>query len=283
MRSDTFHFRVGDFACIVFRDKAPLYPIQMFLTNLGPDLYEPWMQQRGQDPLRTEIPYLCLLIDTGRERVLVDTGIGVSASSPGELIPLLQKEGIACGDISIVFLTHGHGDHVNGCLDQAGKPAFPNARYLIGQREHDFWMSSPSLDGTPIRADYRRSMVENAQKNISGVHEQLDLIGPETEIARGLRTLAAYGHTPGQLGLEIASASNRLLFVADAIIHPLHLRYPKAISAVDYDPVEVFKTRARLLEKAATANCLVGASHLPFPGLGYVAPERSCWEWRPIS
>ena len=82
------------------------------------------------------------------------------------------------------------------------------------------------------------------------------------------------------MGLEISSAEHRLLFVADAIVHSLHLEYPESVGATDHRPSEMVETRIRLLEKAPQEKCLVSTSHFAFPGLGYVAPKQSRWEWR---
>jgi len=54
----------------------------MFLTNLAKEQYEAWRRQHGEDLEEVELPYICLFIDTGRERVLVDTGIGVDGFGP---------------------------------------------------------------------------------------------------------------------------------------------------------------------------------------------------------
>ena len=73
----TLRFQVGNFPCIAIMDNAVRYPLAMFLTNLAKEQYEPLLRQRGQDPEQVELPYICLFIDTGRQRVLVDTGIGM--------------------------------------------------------------------------------------------------------------------------------------------------------------------------------------------------------------
>jgi len=105
-------------------------------------------------------------------------------------------------------------------------------------------------------------------------------VDPDTQIVPGIMAIAAFGHSPGQMGLEISSSDHRLLFVADAIVLPLHLEYPEAIGMTDHRPSEMVETRIKLLEKAAREKSLVSTSHFAFPGLGYVAPKRNPWEWR---
>ena len=91
MKSETFRFQLGSFSCLAIMDDAPRYPIGMFLTNLAKEVYEPLLRQRGQDAQEIDLPYICLFIDTGSERVLVDTGMG------GKLLPLLRAEFLRSG------------------------------------------------------------------------------------------------------------------------------------------------------------------------------------------
>jgi glyoxylase-like metal-dependent hydrolase (beta-lactamase superfamily II) len=247
----------------------------MFLTNLTEEQYEP-----GQ----IELPYTCLLIHAGRHRVLVDTGIGLERPRPnqGKLLSLLQSEGIEPDQIDTVILSHAHVDHIGGCLNDFGQPAFPNARFVMLRQEWDYWMSNPSLAELPLDDGFKKVMLDSAKKNLPGIEKQLDLISPETEIAPGIVALAAFGHSPGQMGLEISSGGHHLIFVADAFVLPLHLECPESIGATDHRPAEVVETRIRILEEVARRQSLVSASHFTFPGLGYVASKRNRWEWRAV-
>ena len=276
MKSETFRFELGSFSCLAIMDHAPRYPVGMFLTNLAKEQYEPLLRQRGQDAQEIDVPYTCLFIDTGRERILVDTGVG------GRLLPLLRAEGIQPHEIGTVILSHGHPDHIGGSLDNNGKPAFPNARYVTFREEWDFWMSGPSLAELPVDDSLKKMILASAQKNFPGIQAQLDLVHPDTEIVPGITAIAAFGHSPGQMALEISSAEQRLLFVADAIVHTLHLEYPETIGATDHRPGQMVATRLALLEKAAREKSLVSASHFAFPGLGRVVPKGETWEWQPI-
>jgi glyoxylase-like metal-dependent hydrolase (beta-lactamase superfamily II) len=160
-----------------------------------------------------------------------------------------------------------------------GKPAFPNARYVMLRREWDYWMSNPSLDELPLEG-FKKMMLASSQRNLPAIQKQLDLIDPETEIAPGIVAVAAFGHSPGQMGLEISSAGSRLFFVADAIVLPLHLEHPESVGATDHRPDEMVATRIKILEKAARDQPLVSTSHFPFPGLGYVVAQGGQWQWK---
>jgi glyoxylase-like metal-dependent hydrolase (beta-lactamase superfamily II) len=284
MKAETFRFQLGSFSCLALMDDAPRYPVGMFLTNLAREQYEPMLRQRGQDPREINLPYICLFIDTGLERVLIDTGIGVDGMgpAPGKLLPLLRAEGIQPHEIGTVILSHGHPDHIGGSLNEEGKPAFPNARYVTFREEWDFWMSRPSLTELPVDESLKKMILASTQKNFPGVQAQLDLVHPDTEIVSGITAIAAFGHSPGQMALEISSAGQRLLFVADAIVHPLHLEYPETIAATDHRPSQMVATRLTLLEKAAREKSLVSTSHFAFPGLGRVVPKGERWKWQAI-
>ena len=148
------------------------------------------------------------------------------------------------------------------------------------RKEWDFWMSNPTLAELPVDESFKKGMLASAQKNLPGIQAQLDLVDPDTEIVPGIMAIAAFGHSPGQMGLDISSVEQRLLFVADAVVHPLHLEYPESIGVTDHRPSEMVGTRIRLLEKAAREKSLVSTSHFSFPGLGQVAPKGNRWEWR---
>jgi glyoxylase-like metal-dependent hydrolase (beta-lactamase superfamily II) len=282
MKPQTYRFQMGRFSCIAIQDASPPYPVGMFLTNLAKEQYEPWLRQRGEDPQQIELPYTCLLIDTGRELVLVDTGIGVDSSQPnqGKLLPLLRTEGIEPHAIGTVVLSHGHPDHVGGNLNDDGQSAFPNARFVMFRKEWDYWMSNPSLAELQVDESFKKGMLASAQKNLPGIQAQLDLVHPDTEIVPGIVAIAAFGHSPGQMGLKISSTDQTLLFVADAVVLPLHLEYPETIGVTDHCPRETVATRIRLLEEAAGKQCLVSTSHFSFPGLGHVVPKGNRWGWK---
>jgi glyoxylase-like metal-dependent hydrolase (beta-lactamase superfamily II) len=84
------------------------------------------------------------------------------------------------------------------------------------------------------------------------------------------------------MAVEIESADERLLFLADTILHPLDAEYPDTRAVVDHRPEEMVATRRSLLDRAATDRTLVMGSHLPFPGLGYLTPRGAAWVWKPI-
>jgi glyoxylase-like metal-dependent hydrolase (beta-lactamase superfamily II) len=97
------------------------------------------------------------LVNTGTDLILFDTGNGEGGreGGVGQTLANLKASGYTPDQVTIVVLTHLHGDHINGLME-AGAPTFPNARYVTGQAEYDFWSSEDRI-GTPA---------ENGHKNV---------------------------------------------------------------------------------------------------------------------
>jgi len=225
-------------------------------------------------------PHICLLINTGRHRVLVDTGAGSLAPTTGKLIHNLRAEGIAPEDIDRVILTHGHPDHIGGNLNSEGKLAFPKARFVMWKDEWDFWTSEQAEQR--LDEHVRARQIAFARKNLPPIQDQLDLVDHEMEIVPGIRAVAAPGHTLGHMALAISSGGEQLLCISDAWLHPIHLESPDWCAAVDFAPEQVANTRRRLLSRAAAEKALVLAFHFPFPGLGHVVQKGEVWQWGSI-
>jgi glyoxylase-like metal-dependent hydrolase (beta-lactamase superfamily II) len=290
MNDNTYRFKVGQFQCIAILDGALTYspptfppPAALLFTNAPKDELEKAADLHGiqiQNWPSWTSPYICLLVDTGKHLVLVDTGADGLAPTTGRLIQKLRAEGILPGDIDTIILTHAHPDHVGGNTDAEGKLIYPNARYFISKAEWDFWMSSQAE--TSLDKHSGGILIGIARKNLTPILDRLETINDETEIVSGIRTFMALGHTPGHMGLSISSSNEKLCVISDVVLHPIHLEHPEWFAAVDVDPTQILATRKSVLSKAAIEHMLVLAFHLPFPGLGYVIQKGSTWKWQPI-
>jgi glyoxylase-like metal-dependent hydrolase (beta-lactamase superfamily II) len=291
MNAETYYFKVGTFECIAVSDgtltyKPPMFPpppnflfVNARRENLDPVLLQHNLQleQWGE----WVSPYICLVVNTGKNQVLVDTGAGGFAPTTGKLLHNLQTAGIDPDDIDTVIITHGHPDHLGGITDGDGKLVFSNARYAIWKDEWHFWTSGDAEK--KLDEHVRDVLVQFARKNLPPIQDKLDLIDHENEIVPGISAVAAPGHTPGQMALAIFSESNQLLCVSDTVLHPIHLEHPEWHAAIDFIPEQVVATRHQLLSRAATEKALMLAFHFPFPGLGHVSQSGDAWRWEPIS
>ncbi len=290
MNKEIHRFTIGSFKCMTVSDGTHVYapptfppPASFLFVNAPRQRLEQVLRENNlQEERWVEwmSPYICLVVDTGKHLVLVDTGADGLGPDTGKLLQHLQIQGISPEDIDTVILTHGHPDHLGGNTDAEGKPVFVHARYVICRDEWDFWMSEQAE--LKLDEHSREVLLGYARKNLPPIQNQLSLVNYETEILPGIQTIAAPGHTPGHMALAISSEGEQLLCVSDTVLHPIHLEQPDWYAAVDLDPGQVEDTRRRILAKAANEKALVVAFHFPFPGLGHVIPKRDAWQWQPI-
>lgn len=281
--SETYRFKVGSFECMAISDGTFAYPSDSFFINAPKRRREQVLRDHDIHTVEIIAPWTCLLVNTGKHLVLVDTGGGTDlAPSVGKLIPCLQAERIETVDIDTVILTHGHPDHIGGNADAEGKPAFPNARYSMLKDEWEFWTSGHDLAQLQVDVNFKQLILALADKNLPPIQGQLDLVERDTEILPGIRAIAAPGHTPGHMALAISSDNEQLLYISDAALNPIHLEQPEWYPAFDLDPEQAMTTRRQLLARIVAGKALVIACHFPFPGLGHVIQKGEAWQWQPI-
>lgn len=282
-------FRLGGFEIVSIMDGAIVRSTlqQRFAVNGDEAEVAAVAAAHRLDPARFQHPFVMTLIDTGREVILFDTGCGElnagigigdfsAALPPGHLISLVGKAGYRPEDIDVVVLTHGHPDHVGGMM-LSGKAAYPNARYVMGAKELDFWVKG---DVRPARKLHREVFMKLAYP----LADKARLIGPGDNVVAGIRAVDAAGHSPGQLAFHVESEGQRLLMWADVAIHyAVSLANPGWQADVDDDKELAVTARRRILDMVATERIWAMGTHMPFPSLGWVERAGSGYRWVPMS
>ena len=264
-----YQFQVGQIDCTVILDGVDVLERDRFMRRF-PEATEAEYRQAFADmglSFDEASSSKNLLIAQGRdETVLVDTGMG------GDLLAGMALAGIAPTDITLVVLTHTHGDHIIGLLDADGGPAFPQARYVISDTEMQWWQGR--IDAGIVDQQAHVTMME-----AHGLRQ----IAIDAEILPGLTAVPIPGHTPGQIALRFESDGQQLLHLADLLHSPMQLAHPEWSAKFDDDTSVSVPTRRALLTQAAESGVLTLFYHLDFPGLGYVRPVAPGFGWEPIS
>jgi len=206
------------------------------------------------------------LVNTGEDLVLFDTGLGAGARGGGlgQLRARLEASGYAPGDVTIVVVTHFHGDHIGGLMED-GAPAFPNARYVTGQAEYDFWTAGERQSGPTGNA------ARAVQANVVPLAEETTFIGDGEEVVPGITGMLAAGHTPGHMIFHLESEGRRLLLTADTANHYVaSLRRPDWHVSFDMDREAGAATRTRVFDMVAAERIPFLGYHMPFPAVGFI-------------
>jgi glyoxylase-like metal-dependent hydrolase (beta-lactamase superfamily II) len=268
--TETYQFKIGAFQCLAVSDGTFVYPPGGVFVNACKEEYLRALGERELPLDEVKTPYICLYLDTGEHRVLVDTGAGKLAPTTGRLVKNLRSAGIDPATIDTVILTHAHPDHIGGNLDSNGSLAFPNARYVMSRDEWDFWTSKPDLSSLKCDDHLKQLLLQYAADMLPPIRHHLDFVADEAEVVPGVRALAAPGHSPGHMAVQVSSQGETLIDAVDAILHPILIEQLDWYSVVDLLPERELASRRRLLERAVEIRAAVMAFHFPFPGLGRV-------------
>jgi len=277
MDKSIYRFAVGKVECIALLDTIAEDPWEDLMENVNLDTVEPELAKYGlKRGGKFSYPYTCLFVNTGSQRVLVDTGHGDLWTPNGKLLDCLLEAGVKPEDINIVIISHAHPDHIGGNIDQDGKITFPNAQWVMAKEEWKFWSNSDNLKDLP--PDY----AEVIQRKLLPLSERFGLVEGETEITPCIFTIPFPGHTPGHLVIAIRSEGQELLYTADAMVHPLQVDHPDWCASHWADLIweDVIHSRRELYARAASDHSLVLAFHFaPFPGLGHIERSGEGWRW----
>ncbi len=226
-------------------------------------------------------PFTALVVNTGSKLILIDTGTGgqISATA-GELRDNLIAAGIDPNAVDAIVISHFHPDHINGIKDKDNKLIFPNAEIMVPAPEWAFWMDDANLNAAP--ADLKPTFL-NQRRIFADIARQVTHYEPGKEVAPGIVTLPAPGHTPGHTVFAIHSGNQSLLVLSDTAQHPaVFARHPNWEAAFDVDGPEAVATRKKIFDRAAADRMLITGYHFPFPACGHLIKTATGYEHVPI-
>ena len=253
-----------------FVRNAPLSEVQAALRDAG----------LPGDSLN--IPYTALVADIGSQRVLFDTGNGeFGAATAGKLLANMAAAGIDPKSISAVVFSHFHGDHINGLRNKAGAIVFANARIFVPDPEWSWWMDDARLAAAP---EAMKGAFAATRRVFAPIAASVTRFSPGAEVLPGVRSLAAYGHTPGHSAFVIGDGAQQLMYWGDNTnVAALFVRNPDWAFASDMDADAARITRRRLAERVIGDKLLVAGFHLPGPAIGTLVRRGAGYDFVPLS
>jgi glyoxylase-like metal-dependent hydrolase (beta-lactamase superfamily II) len=217
----------------------------------------------------------CLFVEAGRERILIETGIGdkwtarqAAMYGVARTRPLARSveavTGYKADEITIVINTHLHFDHAGGFTargsDGAVRPRFGHAQYVVRRGEfEDAMHPNERTKGSYFFENYRPL----------ADHNVLQLVDDDVSIMPGVRVRRTGGHTMHHQMVVIESAGKTAVFAADLLPTAAHL--PEVwVMGYDLFPLDTLDFKRTFLREAIEREYLILFEHDPNIAAGYI-------------
>ena len=220
-----------------------------------------------------------LIVDTPGAKLIVDTCIGNDRDrNPFDVMHMLatsyledmQSLGYRPEAIDYVLCTHLHLDHVGWNTRKVGDkwvPTFPNASYLMGKQDLEFWSSAASHDAEEEFLQIQARVMEDSLQPVLDAGLAKPIEGP-APVCEGVRLIPTPGHTPGHCSVLIESRGERAMITGDFIHHPIQLNDPGLVSPFDVDNDAAVATRRSVFGEYADTGLLMIGTHFAGPTAG---------------
>ena len=273
-------WKIGNVRITKVVEREETWDGTMLLPNATPEnmkkeadwLYPTFVDDNGKITLSIH----SLIVESQGKRIVVDTCVGndkkrdafptwTNLQSP--FLKTLSDAGSPREAVNRVVCTHLHLDHVgwNTMLDK-GKwvPTFPNARYLIGGTEWDFF--------SKMEDDFHKGPVDDSVRPIID-DGMADLIDEKHRITDEVWFESTPGHTPGHMSVRISSGGQEAVITGDMMHHPIQVRYPEWDDVFDTDGPLAKKTRRAFCERYADTGTLIFGTHFASPSVGKIVKK----------
>ena len=211
----------------------------------------------------------CLLVETGNRKVLIDTGFGNKQDAKfrsyfephgkDSLGLSLGNIGLDPEDITDVFLTHMHFDHVGGAvsIDEKGKlvPTFPEAAYWTNSAHYDWAYSPNPREKASFLKENFVPLKETRQLKYLDIEEGVEFL-PNFNIS------FVYGHTEAMMLPYLKVNGKTIVYCADLIPSSHHIGLPY-VMAYDLRPLNTLEEKRKLLELAVAEDYILFFEHDP--------------------
>ena len=260
---------LGDFELCVFSDGT--YPLDggAFFGVIPKVLWSRKVQADAQN--RVWAGLNSLLIRTGKQNVLVETGIGNKLpekmvkiyGQPAQLLENLAAGGVAPDDIDVVINTHLHFDHCGWNTVRRGDKVaatFPRAKYYAPRGEWEYSRKPSDRDAISYINENYDPLIESGQ---------MELIDGDREIVPGVRVEVFPGHTAHMQAVIVESGGKTACYISDLIPTSAHIDLTWGM-AFDLYPLDTMASKKRYYERAIPERWLTVFTHDPAVPWAYV-------------
>jgi glyoxylase-like metal-dependent hydrolase (beta-lactamase superfamily II) len=277
-----YRYKIGAFEMTALFDGVWNRPIdEKFVRNAPFDAVQKVLAESFLPKDKLPIPFTALLINTGSKLVLLDTGTGGQVSpTAGTMTANLAAAGIDPNSVDVIAISHFHPDHINGIKTKDDEVVFTNAEILVPAPEWAFWMDDAKLSTAP---EGLKGNFLNVRRVFGNIAKDVRRHEPGQEVAPGIISIPAFGHTPGHTAFAVASGKDSMLVLSDTSFHPsLFAKNPEWQGVFDMDGTMAVDTRKKLLDRAAADRMLVQGYHFPFPASGYIGRDGKGYNFVPV-
>jgi glyoxylase-like metal-dependent hydrolase (beta-lactamase superfamily II) len=210
----------------------------------------------------------CLLIEDGDRLILIDTGIGNKQDEKffshyylhgdATIDTSLAKLGFYRDDITDVFLTHLHFDHVGGAIkrkDNKLVPAFKNAIYWSNDKHWDWAINPNDREKASFLKENILPIQESGQLKFIDAHENVNFTD-------NIAIRFVYGHTESMMLPLINYKEKKILYMADLLPSVGHLPLPY-VMAYDMFPLQTLKEKRAFLDESVANDYVLFLEHDP--------------------
>src|ERR1700742_3940318 len=211
---------ISDGVIGVLNDGVMGLPSKMLGHNADPAVRAAWMEDKFLSPDAFEWALNAVVVRSGGRTILVDAGFGeeyAGAPHVGRWAKRLEAAGIDLPSVTDVVLTHLHMDHCGGLLaDDVKELLRPDLRIHLAAAEAEFW-EAPDFSRVYMPPGCPDALARTGKKLLKEFHGKLRTFDNESEVAPGVLVQRTGGHTPGHSIVRLASGSDRLALLGDAV------------------------------------------------------------------
>lgn len=277
-----YRYKVGEYEITAINDGVWLPDLKGLIRNASVEDMEKALAAQFQRTDKLVVPFTAMMVNTGSKLVLIDTGTaGMFVPTATTFTANLTAAGFDPKQVDTVVISHFHGDHINGIRTKDAELVYPNAEVMVPAPEWAHWMDEGKVSATP---ENQRGNFKNTQRVFGSIANKVTRFEPGKEVAPGITSIPAYGHTPGHTAFAIASGKQSLLATVDTTNNAyLFVRNPDWQFSYDMDGPMAVETRKKLLDRAVADKMLIAGYHWPFPAVGHLTKEGAGYRLNPVA